>query len=77
MYDKEKIYHIASFLTKCDLFRSLAKKSLFKLAVEFDEVKLNRGKFVYEEGDAVDGFYLIVEGDFQVSKIVGTKPSFH
>jgi CRP-like cAMP-binding protein len=44
--------------------------------VEFDEVKVNRGRYLYEEGDPVDGFYLIKEGDFQVSKQVGSKSSF-
>ena len=41
--------------------------------MEFDEVKVNRGKCIYEEGDEVDGFYLIVNGDFQVSKVITGK----
>ena len=41
--------------------------------MEFDEVRVNRGKYLYEEGDPVDGFYLRVNGDFEVSKVITGK----
>ena len=41
--------------------------------MEFDEVRVSRGKYIYEDGDKVDGFYLIVSGDFEVSKVITGK----
>lgn len=37
-----------------------------KFSIELDEIKVKNNDYIYEEGDKVDGFYLIVSGQYQI-----------
>lgn len=58
------------FLKQIEIFNSLPKKQLQKVATEIDEIRYVNQQIVFDEGDTVDGFYVVFNGQFCISKMV-------
>lgn len=57
-------------LSQVRLFASLSNKQLQWLSKQGSEVWLNPGDFLFIEGDLVENFYVLLEGELQLTKRV-------
>lgn len=55
------------------LFQGLDTAQLLRIASFFDEVHINKGDFVFSQGDAPDNFYIILDGQVKVFRKKGKK----
>ena len=71
--DKLHLQDLSKFLKDCELFKSFTLKTLSRLATEFDELHLSKSKVVFDEGDPVDCFYIVKDGEFQLQKRISAE----
>jgi CRP-like cAMP-binding protein len=62
------------FLSSFPFFSGIPKNRLLYLLHSIREMTLKHRQVVYEEGDQVDGFYLIKKGMVEHSKVVEIEP---
>lgn len=60
------------FLTKVHLFHNLPLADLEKLAAQMTKLEIPAGTTLFSEGDIGDYFYVVVDGELEVIKAVGT-----
>ena len=64
-----------NFLKQFRIFSKLSNIKLSKIIYNMGEIKqINKGQVIFKEKEKIDGLYLIVSGEFEVSKIIKTKP---
>lgn len=64
----KQLVQVCSFLRRNQLFNGWSSKVLIKVAGEFVFEEFSEGSKIIEEGDTNEFFYLIYEGEFEVSK---------
>ena len=55
-------------LGRCPLFEGLSKKDLGQLARISDDLEVKAGKVLCKEGDSASEFFVIVDGEVEVTK---------
>ncbi|MEK6221275.1 MAG: SpoIIE family protein phosphatase [Chloroflexota bacterium] len=60
-------------LNKVPLFKSLSKKEIQDLENSLKPRSLESGKILFKEGEAGNSFYIIVKGELEIIKSMGTK----
>lgn len=79
--------HIARLLAELPLFQQLRDREIACLAAETREIKLLKGQILFQKGDPLDGFYVVIEGQIKLAfsspqghekvvSMVGPKGSF-
>ena len=61
---KEKV----NFLVGLPIFKGCTKQLIQKLSYYFQELKFNKGQFVYKENFVADKLYFIYSGEFKISR---------
>ena len=56
-------------LGRCPLFEGLSKKDLGQLARISDDLDVKAGKVLCKEGDSASEFFVIVDGEVEVTKV--------
>lgn len=64
----EQIKHFANTITFYPPFTKLLKGEIEKMFLNYDIKHYRKGEYAFKEEDNVDGFYLIVRGEFTVKK---------
>jgi len=79
--------NIARLLADLPLFQQLHASEIIHLAAETREVRLDKGQILFQKGDLLDGFYVVVQGQIKLAfssvqgqekvvSIIGPKGSF-
>ena len=65
-----------NFLKQFRIFSKLSNIKLSKIIYNMGEIKqINKGQVIFKEKEKIDGLWLIVSGEFEVSRLVKTKPA--
>jgi cAMP-dependent protein kinase regulator len=76
--DHENLDFVVKILSAIPMFKKWAKASLQRLSYFFSRRRLIRRQFVYQEGDSSSSIYVVVEGEFKLSRklssLLGGKP---
>lgn len=62
----------ATLLARAPLFKSLPSSEVDRLAASLPVVEVEAGRVLFHEGDLSDQFYIILEGQVEVIKALGT-----
>ena len=71
--EKKKLNEKIQFLKNIPFFSQLTKTSLSKLTYQFKEVSMIKNQTLYKEGDPAENFYIIKNGQFEVTKTITQK----
>ncbi len=62
-----KQLNITKLLANLPLFQQLQDNEITRLAAETREVRLGKGQILFQKGDLLDGFYVVVEGQIKLA----------
>ena len=58
------------FLNELPYFRFLSKNSLAKIIYSLQKQIVTKGTFLFKEGEPVNNLFIIISGEFEVTKMV-------
>lgn len=62
-----KQLNIEHLLADLPLFQQLRDSEITQLAMESREIKLSKGQILFQKGDLLEGFYVVVEGQVKLA----------
>jgi CRP-like cAMP-binding protein len=62
-----KQLNITRLLADLPLFQQLRDSEIAQLAMESREIKLSKGQILFQKGDLLEGFYVVVEGQIKLA----------
>ncbi len=70
---KRKIQEKVQFLKQFRILSHIPETQLQRLIYYLQEIKINRGRVMFQTGQATDGLYLVKQGSFELNRDINMK----